>query len=66
MEKEYKIKADVVGEMNEDFKELEDLLTERISDMYEIKGMMQARHAYIYYRSLLYNIKCKFQGAIRV
>jgi len=66
MEKEYKIKADVVGEMNDDFKELEDLLTERISDLYEIKGAMQARHAYIYYRSLLCNIKYKFQGAVRV
>ena len=37
-------------------KELDKLLTERIADLYEIQGMVQARHAYIYYRSLLWKI----------
>lgn len=64
MEKHYKIKADAAGEMNDDFKELEDLLTERIADLHEIQGMMQARHAYIYYRYLLCKIREKFQNAI--
>lgn len=46
------------------FKELEDLLTDRISDFHEVKGMMQARHAYIYYRSLLVDIKRSFYESI--
>lgn len=44
-----------------DIKCFEDLLTERISDMYEIKGMMQARHCYIFYRKLLGEIKDKIK-----
>ncbi len=52
------------NELMEDFQELEKLLTERISDMYEIKGMMQARHAYIFYRRLLMDIINKFQHSI--
>lgn len=31
-------------------RELETLLTERISDAHQVKGMMQCRHAYCYYR----------------
>lgn len=30
--------------------ELERLLTDRISDLYEVRGGMQSRHAYCYYR----------------
>lgn len=37
--------------------ELESLLTERIADMYKVKGFMQARHAYIFYRKVLNEIK---------
>jgi len=48
---------DKINNVLEQIKELDDLLTERISDMYEIKGLMQARHAYIYYRSLLWGIR---------
>lgn len=42
-----------------DLKELEDLLTERIADFHEVKGMIQARHAYIFYRSYVYKITKK-------
>ena len=52
------------SELMEDFYELEKLLTERISDMYNVKGMMQARHAYIFYRRLLMDIINKFQHSI--
>lgn len=31
-------------------RELETLLTDRISDLHEVKGGMQSRHAYCYYR----------------
>ena len=52
-----KISSKDVNEVFENIGELESLLTERISDLHEIKGMMQARHAYIFYRKLLYKIK---------
>jgi hypothetical protein len=38
-------------------KDLEKLLTERIADLYEVKGMMQARHAYLFYRQKLWEIR---------
>jgi len=58
----YKIKNGSVHAINNLFKELEDLLTDRISDCHEIKGMMQCRHAYIFYRKLLQEIKMKFNN----
>jgi len=33
--------------------QLENLLDERISDLHEVKGGMQSRHAYIFYREKL-------------
>lgn len=48
------------SKLNEFFgkiEELEKLLTERISDLHEIKGMMQARHAYILYRKILWEAR---------
>ena len=41
----------------EKIKELDDLLTERIVDLHGVKGLMQARHAYIFYRKLLWEIR---------
>lgn len=41
----------------EQIAELDNLLTDRISDMHEIKGLMQARHVYIFYRKLLWDIR---------
>ena len=40
----------------ESMDELESLLTDRISDLYEVKGGMQARHCYIYYRELVWKL----------
>jgi hypothetical protein len=45
------------SELLEKINEFDSLLTERISDLHEIKGMMQARHAYIFYRKLLWEIR---------
>jgi ACT domain-containing protein len=53
----YKITEDTLNEVNEDIKSLDTLLTERISKLHEVKGMQQCRHAYIYYRSLLYKVR---------
>jgi hypothetical protein len=35
--------------------ELEKLLDERIVDLHQIKGMMQSRHAYCYYRKYVWD-----------
>ena len=42
-------KADAVEELEE----LEELLTERISELYQVKGAQCARHALILYRKKL-------------
>lgn len=59
------IQDDIANDVFEDIKELETLLTERISDLHEIKGMMQCRHAYIFYRKLLWEIKYKLQDNLK-
>jgi hypothetical protein len=53
----YEIEETKAKEFFEIIEYLETLLTERISDMHEIKGLMQARHAYIFYRKLLWEAK---------
>ena len=42
-------KADAVEELEE----LEELLTERISELYQVKGAQCARHSFILYRKKL-------------
>ena len=54
---EYKIENEKVSDFFEVVNDLEKLLTDRISDLYEVKGGMQARHAYILYRKLLWEAK---------
>ena len=54
---EYKIENDKVKDFFEIIDELEKLLTDRISDLYEVKGAMQARHAFVLYRKLLWKAK---------
>lgn len=39
--------------------DLEKLLTERIEELHKVQGMQQARHAYIFYRNSLDDIKRK-------
>jgi hypothetical protein len=54
--KQYIIEEKELKDIISEIKELEKLLTERIQDLHEIKGMMQARHAYILYRDRLWQI----------
>jgi len=54
---EYKIESDKVKDFFDAVGDLEKLLTERISDLHEVKGGIQARHAYILYRQLLWEAK---------
>jgi len=53
----YKFESEKIEEFIEVTSELENLLTQRISDLHEVKGGMQARHAYILYRKLLWEAK---------
>lgn len=50
----YEIESEKIEEFFEVVDKLEKLLTERIEDLHEVKGGMQARHAYILYRKLLW------------
>ena len=43
--------------IEENIEKLERLLDERIGELHEVKGMQQCRHAYIYYRSILWAIR---------
>lgn len=54
---EYKIENDKVKDFFDIIDELEKLLTDRISDLYEVKGAMQARHTFVLYRKLLWEAK---------
>ncbi len=48
-----------ISEILEEIKTLDYMLTERIVDFHEVEGHTQARHAYVYYRSLLWDIRDK-------
>ena len=51
----YEIEKQKVDDFFEDMKDLEKLLTERISDLHDVQGCMQARHAYMFYRKTLWD-----------
>lgn len=51
----YEIEKQKVDDFFEEMKELEKLLTERISELHNVEGGMQARHAYIFYRRCLWD-----------
>ena len=60
----YEIEKEKVADILEDLKELGELMDERISDLHEIKGMMQARHAYVFYRKLIWELRDNFIGSL--
>jgi septation ring formation regulator EzrA len=53
----YQISKLELDEIHEEIKCLEDRLTDMISDLHQVKGGVQARHAFMYYRSILYSVK---------
>lgn len=60
-----KIDDGTVEDFNTMVKELSNRLTERISELHEVKGGQAERHAFSYYRSLLYDIqRCINDGLI--
>lgn len=56
----YQIDVKKITDISEQIKELEELLDERIVELHKVNGMQQYRHAYIYYRSLLWDIRDTF------
>ena len=62
---DYKIENDKVKDLFNVVDDLEKLLTERISDLHEVRGGMQSRHAYCYYRSLLWEVKSILRDNIK-
>jgi len=53
----YKISEEKLNESLDLIDELEELLDERIVDLHKVKGAIQARHAYCYYRARVWEIK---------
>ncbi len=54
---EYKIEKSKVDEVFEEIKYFESFLTERISDLHEVKLGMTERHCFVFYRKLLWGIR---------
>jgi hypothetical protein len=52
----YEIEKENIENIFQALNNLDRLLTERISDLHDVKGMMQARHAYIFYRHQVNNV----------
>jgi hypothetical protein len=61
----YEIEKNDLNNILDYIKDLEIMLTERISDLHDVKGGMQARHCYIFYRERLYEIKGKIQSSCK-
>lgn len=57
-------KKDRIELIGEEIRELDKLLTDRISDMHDVKGYMQARHAYVLYRERLWKIRDEFRKLV--
>lgn len=64
-EKYFKIKEAVVDKFNEDVDELSDLFDARIKELYKADGFQETRHAFLYYRSLLWEIRYTIQKNIK-
>jgi hypothetical protein len=62
--KGYHISRKNTNIIQDDINDLDKLLTERIADFHGVRGQIQARHAYIFYRKLLWEIKQKFNDSL--
>ena len=54
-------KGDLLVAVNERIKELDNLLTDRISDLHGVKGGQADRHAFVLYRMHLWGIRDKVE-----
>ena len=61
----YQIEDKNVQDFNEIIDSLEKLLTERITELHEVKGAMQSRHVFVFYRTLLWEAKYEIRDSIK-
>jgi hypothetical protein len=61
----YEIEGSKVKEFLAEVNELDELLTERISELHEVQGMQQCRHAYIFYRERLWTARDAIKDSIK-
>jgi hypothetical protein len=61
----YKINKEKADNILDELNEVERLLDERISDLHEVKGGMQARHAYVLYRNKLLYARCDLRDSLK-
>lgn len=50
-----------VSDIPELISELEKLMTEKIEETHKVQGMQSERHAYMYYRSILWKIRSQYK-----
>lgn len=53
----YEIEKEKLEDAMAEIDRLEGLLTDMISDLHNVKGGMQARHTFMYYRDLAWRVK---------
>jgi hypothetical protein len=46
--------------------DLSKLLDDRVSDLYQVKGGMQSRHAYMFYREKVWNAMSELNQGIKI
>jgi hypothetical protein len=46
--------------------DLSKLLDDRISDLYQVKGGMQSRHTYMFYRDKVWNAMSELRQSIKI
>jgi len=54
---DYKISEEKIQEFYEDMDEIEKFLNGRVQELLEVKGGQSERHAFIFYRRLLWDVK---------
>jgi len=59
--KDKKQNTHLIAELLEDIGDFDKILTDRIAEAHDVKGMQESRHAFLYYRSLLWAIRDKLE-----
>jgi len=59
------IEKTTIDDFFESVKDLDSLLTERISAMHNVPELLQARHVYIFYRKLLWEARDTIKYGIK-
>lgn len=63
---ELKIEKNISDQVLEELSNVEKLLDERISELHEVPGGMQSRHAFILYRDELFKARIKLRDNLNL